>query len=72
MRIEEEIVNRILNCLPSKSPEKNWMYEIAAGAGLIPAQAPAKAIVDLREPWWEIGDQMDSGSCVGWGTADAV
>ena len=72
MGIEEEIVNRILNCLPSKSPEKNWMYEIAAGAGLIPKQAPAKAIVDLREPWWEIGDQMDSGSCVGWGTADAV
>lgn len=72
MGIEEEIVNRILNCLPSKNPEKNWMYEIAAMAGLIPAQAPAKATVDLREPWWDIGDQMDSGSCVGWGIADAV
>ena len=74
MGIENEIVNRILNCLPSKSPEKNWMYEVAAKAGLIPAQAPAiaTATVDLRESWWEIGDQMDSGSCVGWGTADAV
>ncbi len=43
MGIEEEIVNRILNCLPSKNPEKNWMYEIAVRAGLIPAQAPSES-----------------------------
>ncbi len=27
---------------------------------------------DLREAWWEIGDQGQTGSCVGWATGDGV
>ena len=28
--------------------------------------------VDLRESWWTIGNQEETGSCVGWATADSV
>ena len=30
------------------------------------------AEVDLRRPWWPIGDQEETGSCVGWALADSV
>jgi hypothetical protein len=67
----------ILNCLPSPKPEKNWTLETAAAAGITSAATPrsaaaAAANIDLREGWWAIGDQGNTGSCVGWGTADAV
>jgi hypothetical protein len=85
--------SRILNCIPSREPEKDWLFEHAVGAGLVasmaavpaptptptptptpaPAPAPAPAdSIDLREPWWTIGDQLATGSCVGWATADSV
>lgn len=67
----------ILNCIPSPKPEKNWTLETAVDAGLASAgtskaAAAAATNVDLRESWWAIGDQGNTGSCVGWGTADAV
>ena len=80
------IVRRILNCTPSREPEKDWRFEHAVGAGLValpsapaapaatsagPVPTPA-ASVDLREPWWAVGDQLATGSCVGWATADSV
>jgi hypothetical protein len=30
------------------------------------------ASVDLRQAWWTIGDQEDTGSCVGWAVAEGV
>jgi hypothetical protein len=30
------------------------------------------ASVDLRAAWWAIGDQENTGSCVGWATAEGV
>jgi len=68
----------ILNCLPSPKPEKNWTLETAVAAGVAAAPnakgtaAAAAAGIDLRAPWWTVGDQGNTGSCVGWGTADAV
>jgi Papain family cysteine protease len=68
----------ILNCLPSPKPEKNWTIDTAVAAGIAAAPsakagaAAAAAGIDLREPWWTVGDQGNTGSCVGWGTADAV
>ncbi len=67
----------ILNCLPSPKPEKNWTLETAAAAGLHSAKvtgagASAALQVDLRAAWWKVGDQGNSGSCVGWGTAEGV
>jgi len=73
---------RILNCIPSRETEKDWRFEHAVGAGLVaakaaapaagPAAMPAPGGTDLREPWWTIGDQLATGSCVGWATADSV
>jgi hypothetical protein len=67
-------VVRILNCTPSQGTEKDWGYEDAATA--MPAMAAAQAAfpgtVDMRENWYDIGDQMDTGSCVGWGVGDSV
>ena len=28
--------------------------------------------IDLREPWWNVGDQGQTGSCVGWAVSDGV
>ena len=67
----------ILNCLPSPKPEKNWPIETAVAAGLHSRKASggdaaAALNVDLRAAWWKVGDQGNTGSCVGWGTADGV
>jgi len=64
-------VTRILNCVPSRETEKDWTYEHAVAAGVLRA-APLPQSKDLREPWWTIGDQGETGSCVGWATADSV
>jgi hypothetical protein len=62
---------RILNCIPSPKPENDWQFENALTAGLSSAAAPPPA-KDLRTNWWTIGDQLDTGSCVGWACADSV
>ncbi|GAA0655379.1 hypothetical protein GCM10010193_02140 [Kitasatospora atroaurantiaca] len=65
--------HRILNCVPSRDTDRDWQPRHAVEAGLL-AEAPAAAPshVDLREPWWHIGNQESTGSCVGWATADSV
>lgn len=61
----------ILNCIQSRETQKDWQIANAIASGSL-AAAPIPASKDLREPWWTIGDQKDTGSCVGWATADAV
>ena len=65
-------VKRILNCVPSHHQEKDWRFEhaLAAHKGKLARAIPNAK--DLREPWWKIGDQGSTGSCVGWASADAV
>ena len=63
---------RILNCIPSRNVETDWQYEHAASAGILRAAAAPPKKFDLREPWWAINDQGQTGSCVGWATADSV
>ncbi len=65
-------VKRILNCLPSPDQGDDWSVEIAREARLYAAAAPLPESVDLRAPWWKIGDQKKTGSCVGWAVADSV
>ena len=41
-------------------------------AGVLGAAGPLPRSVDLREDWWAINTQENTGSCVGWATADGV
>ena len=62
---------RICNLLPSLGTQTDWTYASALSAGFAaPAALPAS--VDLRAAWWDVGDQKNTGSCVGWGSTDGV
>ena len=63
---------RILNCLPSPKQEEDWRYEHAAAAEIVAARVSLPSSRDLREDWWAIADQGQTGSCVGWASADSV
>jgi C1A family cysteine protease len=63
---------RICNLLPSKGTETDWRLEHAIQSGAITAEAALPPSVDLRQPWWTIGDQEVTGSCVGWASTDGV
>ena len=65
--------DRICNLVPSRETENDWGFEQAVASGALaarPANLPAS--VDLRAAWWDIGDQQNTGSCVGWGSTDGV
>jgi hypothetical protein len=63
----------ICNVIPSKGTENDWQLadSLAAGSiGAVPRALPAS--IDLRAAWWAINNQENTGSCVGWATADGV
>jgi hypothetical protein len=61
---------RILNCVPSRDTEQDWPIEAAPESGFSALKIPESA--DLRCEWWDVGDQGQTGSCVGWATADGI
>jgi C1A family cysteine protease len=64
---------RILNCIPSRDRQNDWLALDAANAGVLDFNAPVPASKDLRDDaWWRVGDQGSTGSCVGWAVADSV
>ena len=67
-----EGIKRICNVVPSKGTEKDWKFEDALASGALGAVAAPPASVDLRQAWWTVGDQGQTGSCVGWATAEGV
>ncbi|RTL63400.1 MAG: hypothetical protein EKK42_28865 [Pseudonocardiaceae bacterium] len=70
-RTRDDQSHRICNLVPSTGTETDWRLEDAQAVGALAAAArPAHA--DLREAWWDIGDQGGTGSCVGWATGDGV
>jgi C1A family cysteine protease len=64
--------DRVLNIVPSKGTDTDWQFTTAMAAGEIAPAAALPPAHDLREAWWTIGDQEDTGSCVGWATGDGV
>jgi hypothetical protein len=64
---------RVCNLVASRDVERDWSFQDAVTAEVIaaPPEAPP-ASVDLRAEWWEINDQENTGSCVGWASADGV
>jgi hypothetical protein len=64
---------RICNLVPSRGIEQDWGIEQAMeGSTIAAAPAALPASVDLRAEWWGIGDQENTGSCVGWASTDGV
>ena len=63
---------RICNLLPSHETEKDWTFSSALAAGALAAPPAPPASIDLRAKWWDVGDQKDTGSCVGWASTDGV
>lgn len=64
--------DRICNLVPSREVERDWRFGDALAAGALGAAAALPSKVDLRQTWWTINDQKNTGSCVGWATADGV
>lgn len=64
--------HRICNLVPSRGTERDWRMEHAVASGAVTAVASPPATVDLRAAWWKIGDQEQTGSCVGWASTDGV
>ena len=64
--------HRICNIMPSRGTDKDWPYETAIASEAVTAVAAPPTTVDLRAAWWNIGDQEDTGSCVGWASTDGV
>lgn len=65
-------IHRICNVVPSKNTEKDWQFASATESGSIAAVAAPPPSKDLRAAWWTIGDQENTGSCVGWASTDGV
>jgi len=63
---------RILNLVPSRGTENDWELSHALAASAVKAPLATPSSVDLRASWWTIGNQLNTGSCVGWATADGV
>ncbi len=63
---------RVLNLVPSRDTAGDWTYDDAVGGGLAKARVALPDSVDLRASWWRVGDQGQTGSCVGWAAADGV
>ena len=64
--------DRICNLVPSLNTANDWQFHHAVDAGVLTAGPALPASVDLRKPWWDVGDQKNTGSCVGWGSTDGV
>jgi C1A family cysteine protease len=64
--------DRICNLVPSVDTDQDFTIKDAVAAGALPTAGKLPASVDLRASWWKINDQENTGSCVGWATADGV
>jgi C1A family cysteine protease len=59
---------RVLNCARSRILPKH----VDPSYGTRPSREEFPEKVDLRKEWWDIGNQGDTGSCVGWAIADSL
>lgn len=65
-------VDKIYNLVRSVKTESDWTFAVGLKAGVLRRRAELPAAVDLRKSWWKINNQGQTGSCVGWATADGV
>jgi C1A family cysteine protease len=65
-------MKRILNIIPSKKQEKDWVLAHAFSSKAIVEKKKLPTSVDLRASWWKVANQGETGSCVGWSSTDGV
>jgi Papain family cysteine protease len=65
-------LRRICNLVPSRGTQTDWKFENALQAGALGSVTALPLSKDLRQPWWKIGDQGGTGSCVGWASTDGL
>jgi Papain family cysteine protease len=65
-------MKRVYNCIESHDQHRDWSLRKAKALGLSARKKAIPASKDLRERWWNVGNQGDTGSCVGWALADSV
>lgn len=58
-----------LNVLPSRNTENDWTLSTAQEAGLVMRVRKIPGAVDLRESWWRVQNQKNTGACVGFSIA---
>ena len=63
---------RLCNLNASHKTDTDWQFHHAIESGALAAPAALPESLDLGKPWWDIGDQKNTGSCVGRGTTDGV
>lgn len=63
---------RVFNCSESRDQREDWSLEKAKALGLSARRKTVPPAADLRAPWWNVGNQGTTGSCVGWALADSV
>ena len=63
---------RIFNSVESHDQHRDWSLNKAKALGLSDRKKKLPPASDLREPWWNIGNQGVTGSCVGWAFADSL
>lgn len=62
----------VFNCIKSEDARRDWALGDAAGANFVDRETDPPENCDLREDWWTVSDQGNSGACVGFATADGV
>jgi C1A family cysteine protease len=70
--LRTDVEDFICNLVPSRQTANDWQFSDSLEAGVVGAPAALPTSVDLRAAWWSINNQEDTGSCVGWATADGV
>ncbi len=63
---------RIRNCVESPGQAEDWSLERAQDLGFGARKKKLPETVDLRAPWWNVGNQGFTGSCIGWAFADSL
>lgn len=62
----------VFNLSESTNPESDWTIEHAIEAGIVPRTGTLPPTKDLRERWWKIYNQENTGACVGFSSAYGV
>lgn len=65
-------LDKVCNLVTSVGTRSDWTFSTGLRAGVFAKRATLPPSVDLRQSWWKISNQGQTGSCVGWAAADGL